>query len=42
MSEENENYQQYEKLLFERDKYKKQAGEYLRDYIRYHALKRKR
>lgn len=34
MSEENENYQQYEKLLFERDKYKKQAGEYLRDYIR--------
>ncbi len=34
MSEENENYQHYEKLLFERDKYKKQAGEYLRDYIR--------
>ena len=34
MSEENEKYQQYEKLLFERDKYKKQAGEYLRDYIR--------
>ena len=34
MSEENEKYQQYEKLLFERDKYKKQAGEYLREYIR--------
>ena len=34
MSEENEKYQRYEKLLFERDKYKKQAGEYLREYIR--------
>lgn len=34
MSDRNEIYQQYEKLLFERDKYKKQAGEYLRDYIR--------
>ena len=34
MREENENYHQYEKLLFERDKYKKQAGEYLREYIR--------
>ena len=34
MSDSNETYQQYEKLLFERDKYKKQAGEYLRDYIR--------
>jgi len=34
MSAENENYQQYEKLLFERDKYKKQAGNYLREYIR--------
>ena len=33
MSEENENYQQYEKLLFERDKYKKQASESLREYI---------
>ena len=34
MSDKQDNYQQYEKLLFERDKYKKQAGEYLRDYIR--------
>ncbi len=34
MSAENENYQQYEKLLFERDKYKKQASESLREYIR--------
>ena len=33
MNEKNENCQQYEKLLFERDKYKKQAGEYLREYI---------
>ena len=34
MSDSQENYEQYEKLLFERDKYKKQAGEYLREYIR--------
>ena len=34
MSDKQDNYQQYEKLLFERDKYKKQAGEYLREYIR--------
>ena len=34
MKEYQENYEKYEKLLFERDKYKKQAGEYLRDYIR--------
>lgn len=34
MSDKNENYRQYEKLFFERDKYKKHAGKYLREYIR--------
>lgn len=34
MSNKQEEYEQYEKLLFERDKYRKQAGEYLREYIR--------
>jgi len=34
VKEYQENYEKYEKLLFERDKYKKQAAEYLRSYIR--------